>query len=141
MTTEQFAYYLNGFIESLNGQQPTPAQWETIKQTLKESLNNVVTPVVPTPRFQIEKEPYSPSSSSTLSGSQYRYGSGVADWSITGSPVYRGLAITGAWGYGSVCTSFPIATHEEPAVLNSPLDRMWLPVPLRNIRDMIDRIT
>jgi hypothetical protein len=34
MTTEQFIYWLKGFIE-INGNLPTPEQWEIIKNTIK----------------------------------------------------------------------------------------------------------
>jgi hypothetical protein len=34
MTPEQFAYWLQGFVE-LNGQQPTDAQWDSIKEHLQ----------------------------------------------------------------------------------------------------------
>lgn len=34
MTSEQFAYWLQGFVE-LNGSEPTPEQWQSIKDHLK----------------------------------------------------------------------------------------------------------
>lgn len=34
MTSEQFAYWLQGFVE-LNGSEPTPDQWQSIKDHLK----------------------------------------------------------------------------------------------------------
>lgn len=34
MTSEQFAYWLQGFVE-LNGSGPTPEQWQSIKDHLK----------------------------------------------------------------------------------------------------------
>lgn len=34
MTSEQFAYWLQGFVE-LNGSEPTAEQWQSIKEHLK----------------------------------------------------------------------------------------------------------
>lgn len=45
MTAEQFAYWLNGFIE-LNGKEPTPEQWQSIKEHLATVFNKV-TPQMP----------------------------------------------------------------------------------------------
>lgn len=145
MTSSQFILYLNGFVESLHGQQPTPAQWETIKSSLKESLENPVI-VEPAPRFQIEKEPLNPVA--ILKTGDYNpsgFGNGVAY--VTGSLPNWG-AVSGVlggyidYGQSNRGNSYQIyhPKREEP-VLNSPLDKMWLPVPLRALKDMIDRIT
>lgn len=45
MTAEQFAYWLNGFVE-LNGQGPNPDQWESIKEHLSTVFMKI-TPKMP----------------------------------------------------------------------------------------------
>jgi hypothetical protein len=44
MTSEQFAYWLQGFAE-LNGAAPDAAQWQSIKEHLQTVLNKVTSPV------------------------------------------------------------------------------------------------
>lgn len=44
MTSKQFAYWLQGFVE-LNGQQPNEAQWQSIKEHLATVFNKVTPPV------------------------------------------------------------------------------------------------
>lgn len=44
MTSEQFAYWLQGFVE-LNGQQPTQTQWDSIKAHLQTVFKKVTPPV------------------------------------------------------------------------------------------------
>ena len=46
MTAEQFAYWLNGFVE-LNGGMPTEAQWKSIREHLAEVFKKVTPPVLP----------------------------------------------------------------------------------------------
>lgn len=43
MTPEQFAYWLQGFVE-LSGQHPTEAQWNGIKAHLQTVFNKVTPP-------------------------------------------------------------------------------------------------
>ncbi|MDN7490578.1 hypothetical protein QZM35_22975 [Burkholderia sp. AU45274] len=45
MTPENFAYWLNGFIELTQGQTPNPAQWKAIKEHL-DLVFKKVTPVI-----------------------------------------------------------------------------------------------
>lgn len=45
MTPENFAYWLNGFIELTQGQTPNPAQWKSIKEHL-DLVFKKVTPKV-----------------------------------------------------------------------------------------------
>lgn len=56
MTSEQFAYWLQGFVE-LNGETPTGEQWESIKAHLQTVFKKVtpeikVAPVIPSPGVQ-----------------------------------------------------------------------------------------
>ena len=44
MTSEQFAYWLQGFVE-LGGERPTEAQWDSIKEHLQTVFNKVTPPV------------------------------------------------------------------------------------------------
>lgn len=44
MTPEQFAYWLQGFVE-LGGERPTEAQWDSIKEHLQTVFNKVTPPV------------------------------------------------------------------------------------------------
>lgn len=44
MTPEQFAYWLQGFVE-LGDQRPTEAQWNSIKEHLQTVFNKVTSPV------------------------------------------------------------------------------------------------
>ena len=46
MTSEQFAYWLQGFVE-LNGSEPTPEQWQSIKDHLKTVFVKVTPEVRP----------------------------------------------------------------------------------------------
>jgi hypothetical protein len=45
MTPENFAYWLNGFVELTQGQVPTPAQWKSIQEHLGEVFKKVTPPV------------------------------------------------------------------------------------------------
>lgn len=41
MTPEQFAYWLQGFVEMNNkSHHPTPRQWDLIKKNLKKAFSN-----------------------------------------------------------------------------------------------------
>lgn len=149
MTSSQFTFYLNGFIESLRGQQPTPTQWETIKQTLKESLSSDEPVTTTLQRFKIEKEPLEPVAV-VPSGSYSPSGWGNGACYVTGS-LPNGGAVSGVVGhvlggyidYGNSNrgNSHQVyhPKYEEP-VLNSPLDKMWLPVGLRQMRDLLNQI-
>lgn len=44
MTPENFCYFLQGFVE-LNGNPPTPEQWQSIKEHLQLVMNKVTPPV------------------------------------------------------------------------------------------------
>jgi hypothetical protein len=45
MTAEQFAYWLNGFVELSEWKQPTPEQWKSICEHLGAVFNKVTPPV------------------------------------------------------------------------------------------------
>lgn len=45
MTTEQFAYWLQGFVELTQGSQPTPEQWKSITEHLQTVFVKVTEPV------------------------------------------------------------------------------------------------
>ena len=45
MTAEQFAYWLQGFVELCPHQQPSPAQWQAIKDHLSTVFNKVTPPL------------------------------------------------------------------------------------------------
>ena len=45
MTPEQFAYWLQGFVELNGGKQPSQAQWKAIKEHLGEVFTKVTPPV------------------------------------------------------------------------------------------------
>jgi len=49
MTTENFAYWLKGFVE-INGTEPNKEQWQIIKDHL-ELVFKKETPFYPTPNF------------------------------------------------------------------------------------------
>jgi hypothetical protein len=46
MTPEQFAYWLQGYVE-LHGEEPTTAQWDSIKEHLSTVFIKVTNPVAP----------------------------------------------------------------------------------------------
>lgn len=48
MTSEQFAYWMQGFVE-LNGEMPTAEQWQSIKDHLKTVFVKVTPAVYPAP--------------------------------------------------------------------------------------------
>lgn len=48
MTPENFAYWLNGFVELTQGQTPCPAQWKAIKEHLDLVFKKVTPPVAET---------------------------------------------------------------------------------------------
>lgn len=45
MSPEQFAYWLQGFVELNGGKLPTAAQWKSIKEHLGEVFTKVTQPV------------------------------------------------------------------------------------------------
>ena len=45
MTPENFAYWLNGFVELTQGQTPNPAQWKSIKEHLDLVFKKVTPPI------------------------------------------------------------------------------------------------
>lgn len=47
MQPTDFCYWLQGFVE-LNGEQPTPEQWKSIKEHL-QTVFKKITPIVSTP--------------------------------------------------------------------------------------------
>lgn len=47
MTPEQFAYWLQGFVELNNGQLPTVYQWKSITEHLQTVFTKVTPPVNP----------------------------------------------------------------------------------------------
>lgn len=49
MTSEQFAYWLQGFAELTDGAHPTPEQWKSIKEHL-DTVFMKITPPVTAPR-------------------------------------------------------------------------------------------
>jgi hypothetical protein len=56
MTPEQFAYWLQGFVELTQGQTPNPAQWKSIQAHLNTVFNKVTPPVeVPNPGIDWKK--------------------------------------------------------------------------------------
>lgn len=59
MTPEQFAYWMQGFVE-LNGGMPTPEQWQSIKEHLATVFNKV-TPSLDDPNtFRVHEHIYRP---------------------------------------------------------------------------------
>lgn len=49
MTPEQFAYWMQGFVELTNGEPPTDAQWAAMVEHLKTVFVKVTPPVLPVP--------------------------------------------------------------------------------------------
>lgn len=49
MTPEQFAYWMQGFVELTNGAPPTDAQWAVMVEHLKTVFVKVTPPVLPVP--------------------------------------------------------------------------------------------
>lgn len=47
MTPENFAYWLQGFVELTQGQTPNPAQWKSIQEHLGEVFTKVTPAVAP----------------------------------------------------------------------------------------------
>jgi hypothetical protein len=45
VTAEQFAYWLNGFVELESGKPPTDAQWQAVKEHLATVFRKVTPPV------------------------------------------------------------------------------------------------
>lgn len=45
MTSEQFVYWFQGFVE-LDGAEPTPEQWQSIKDHLQTVFKKVTPPVI-----------------------------------------------------------------------------------------------
>lgn len=83
MTSEQFAYWLNGFIELSEWKQPTPEQWKSICEHLKTVFVKV-TPEVAKPARQ-------PSYDETLRTLQLKDsvswpGQGIPSWPGLGTP-------------------------------------------------------
>lgn len=54
MNEKDFCYWLNGYIE-LNGELPSPQQWEMIKEHLKLVFNKVTPPPKPPSLRQIKE--------------------------------------------------------------------------------------
>lgn len=52
MTSEQFAYWLQGFVEVSDTDQPTPHEWQVIRDHLKTVFVKV------TPDYNIKGTPY-----------------------------------------------------------------------------------
>ena len=52
MNSEQFAYWLNGFVELNGDTQPTPEQWKSIT----EHLGTVFVKVTPPVQFRTDKD-------------------------------------------------------------------------------------
>jgi hypothetical protein len=50
MTPEQFAYWLQGFVELGKGEAPTPEQWKSIREHLDTVFMKVTPPVVDAPK-------------------------------------------------------------------------------------------
>lgn len=50
MTAEQFAYWLNGFIELTEWKQPTPEQWKSICEHVGTVFEKVTPPVSEAPK-------------------------------------------------------------------------------------------
>jgi hypothetical protein len=50
MTAEQYAYWLNGFVELTEWKQPTPEQWKSIC----EHLGTVFNKVTPSVQFRVD---------------------------------------------------------------------------------------
>lgn len=46
MTPEQFAYWMQGFVELTKGQEPTAEQWKSIREHLDTVFKKVTPPVV-----------------------------------------------------------------------------------------------
>ena len=59
MDALQFAYWLQGFAE-LNSQQPTPEQWQSIREHLDTVFKKVTPPVSPDLRKVYEQINYPP---------------------------------------------------------------------------------
>lgn len=53
MTPENFVYWLNGFVE-LNGNPPTPEQWQSIKEHLQLVMTKVTPSVLDTNQHYID---------------------------------------------------------------------------------------
>ncbi len=51
MTSEQFAYWMQGFVELTAAQQPTAEQWQSITEHLKTVFVKVTPPV----HFRLDK--------------------------------------------------------------------------------------
>jgi hypothetical protein len=47
MTPEQFAYWLQGFVEMNGGKEPTKAQWKMIKDHLQWCFKKMTPPLMP----------------------------------------------------------------------------------------------
>lgn len=80
MTSEQFAYWLQGFVE-LNGSEPTAEQWQSIKDHLKTVFMKV------TPEMNIKIDPQKMADESKLLDA-IRRGSHLGyPWGIGKEPV------------------------------------------------------
>jgi len=47
MNQDQFAYWLQGFVEMNSGKEPTKAQWEMIKNHLQLCFKKMTPPLMP----------------------------------------------------------------------------------------------
>lgn len=57
MTPENFVYWLNGFVE-LNGNPPTPEQWQSIKEHLQLVMTKVTPPILQVKYVPNDVDPY-----------------------------------------------------------------------------------
>lgn len=58
MTSEQFAYWLQGFAELSPNTPPTAEQWKMIQEHLSLVFNKVTPPLAPHPRYLPTRWPY-----------------------------------------------------------------------------------
>lgn len=58
MTSEQFVYWLQGFIELNGGKLPTKEQWASIEEHIKTVFHKVTPPITPYPI--VNPSPYIP---------------------------------------------------------------------------------
>lgn len=57
MTSEQFTYWLQGFVELNNGKVPTEEQWKSINEHLQLTFLKVTSPVLNTPFWDTDVHP------------------------------------------------------------------------------------
>ena len=81
MSPENFAYWLQGFVELTQGQTPNPAQWKSIQEHLGEVFKKV-TPPVQTGPLPSTPDPMAGKSISDLLH-EYRHTIAPIDWTRT----------------------------------------------------------